>query len=1456
MKGSTTLWTLLLLLLCGSLLAQQEDGPVLLMPIDHMLISNESRPVFYWLREDRAPVGSYYQIRIFEGVVERKNNDFRFPLIDRELREGDRFEWPQNMDPLQAGQTYSWTVRLLDNNRNVLGTGWVEPQVFHVRDELNKTWDYRANIPESVKITAAGTGESTGVVALLTAGNSSIHPVELEIGPYLVPSESAYQSYLIPQKIKLSLLPNESKTIELEGHCLDIFKQPFPFGADLPEINTWIRPNPDHDLLAQDNEELEPAVSQAQMIYDRYWYFATAYSFYRFFDQLHTPYHKRADYERSVVMQHVIWKAASDLKNKKYKLKHFSKLIKDQAGFNDWKNDMGRGRGARIDEEINALWKTFDQINAKATYLMGTSDRFRDSYHSDLNEILIGTAKDKQNELIRLENFGSPEPSEQDRLRALFRWNHEMWNRVELIAGSAKPEQEVDRLPWPAITAAGIAAGAIAVVVADQSDNNSNCSGFLEDLVLVGDKIICGGQSSNIAIEGECPSCIFQWSTGSNDRSISLSSPGAVSVIITDDQGCEELFEWTVSAEAPASLSLDFEEPLMLCAGRESIEIEISTCEDCIVEVNGDPYDGSSFITDEEGAYQFRAITSCGSSTEQNIQIGSIEFSVELFGDRDFCAGSSTTLSMLYTGDGNPELFYYWNGLIGESSKEFFEAGPVIAEIRNNNCVTSVEDEINAFELGDLSIEGELSFCAGSNTTLEVVGIENCENCSFLWNISSTESSINVNTPGTYEITVTDENACSWTNSVQVTLEPELDLILNGLGQICAGTPQVLLLEGACENCTYEWSTGASTNSIEIQEAGTYSVFVSNDKGCEWDGNISVIPAIAPNLEISGSATICPGASTELYVLGNCLDCNFLWSNGATGPIVDVDEAGLIEVEVTDQFGCVWDLNTIVDESTDLDLSLEGSNFLCLGNSTTLAVEGTCENCSYQWSNNQFGTSISVDEPGVYSVNVQNDNNCSWSASINVISIENLELEIVGPSTICTDQEIDIAVVGPCPDCEYQWSNGISGAINTITAQGTYEVSVSNAAGCSWIGTTYIELSEQPEMALLLDTGDCLDGNVIVSANTNCDDCSYLWSNNSTEEQIIVDESGIYTLTLENADGCSNTTSIDVIAYPETEINIMVTQPACAGSNGSVFVDIQPDASLFTVIWSDGFEGQFYNGLAPGIYDFTIMNNQIGCGVVNVVVLEESDTFISTSVESTPPFPEGSSNGNITIALLGNVSPPFTVFIGDFSYQTTQSIINLVGLESKAYEILIVDANGCQTELIFVDFSPMKPAPESPNVSWNFSNPTAAIQAYTNSSIRKDDDVPLLIDQQQFGVSYSNKLASNYLLAVYQLRTFLWSRNASALYERSFEHEMSLRYHYNLRSIDNLRFSAEGHLVYRPKKEELLLHKKVFFFPSLAAQWSLSNHTKLGLRWNVQRQQQLFTRSQLSLELQVGLKSK
>jgi gliding motility-associated-like protein len=109
----------------------------------------------------------------------------------------------------------------------------------------------------------------------------------------------------------------------------------------------------------------------------------------------------------------------------------------------------------------------------------------------------------------------------------------------------------------------------------------------------------------------------------------------------------------------------------------------------------------------------------------------------------------------------------------------------------------------------------------------------------------------------------------------------------------------------------------------------------------------------------------------------------------------------------------------------------------------------------------------------------------------------------------------------------YVWNNGSTLRYYTVTNPGLYKVSVSNSYGC--VSADSIQINKiVPPPAGFLAARDSLCSYATLDLAPAGTYNNYLWSTGSGQRSITIDQPGVYILTVENADGCSGSDTIQI----------------------------------------------------------------------------------------------------------------------------------------------------------------------------------------------------------------------------------------------------------------------------------------------------------------------------------------
>lgn len=189
---------------------------------------------------------------------------------------------------------------------------------------------------------------------------------------------------------------------------------------------------------------------------------------------------------------------------------------------------------------------------------------------------------------------------------------------------------------------------------------------------------------------------------------------------------------------------------------------------------------------------------------------------------------------------------------------------------------------------------------------------------------------------------------------------------ISGPAVLCPGSSAQLMATATPSGATYAWSTGATTATIAITQPGTYSVTATFPDGQTRTAQY-LVSGFAVTLAIGGDSLLCPGRSLQLTAATTAATA-YLWSTGATTPSIQVTQPGIYQVQATYASGCTTQATVRVRQLVASPaFSLGPDTTLCLGTQVVLRAP-VLRDVRYQWSDGSTGPTLTVQQPGDYSL--------------------------------------------------------------------------------------------------------------------------------------------------------------------------------------------------------------------------------------------------------------------------------------------------------------------------------------------------------------------------------------------------------------------------------------------------------------------------------------------------------
>jgi len=434
---------------------------------------------------------------------------------------------------------------------------------------------------------------------------------------------------------------------------------------------------------------------------------------------------------------------------------------------------------------------------------------------------------------------------------------------------------------------------------------------------------------------------------------------------------------------------------------------------------------------------------------------------------------------------------------------------------------------------------------------------------------------------------------------------------------------------------TYAWSTGETTESIQVSEEGNYTLTVT-------ETNLNKTSSVSVQVNLLDLPVVDLGddyelAEAEIKTLDAGLHTAYLWSNGETTQTIDVDRSALYFVTVTGANGCqASDEINITSVSDVFAIDLGGDIQACVNDEVILNPNPTItQNYSYLWSNGQVTQTISITESGTYSVVVTDDANNVKRDEIDVL-FNALPIVDLGPDRyIYEDETITLDAGDAGTGSTYLWSTDETTQAINVTTAGDYSVTITNANGCS--NTDELKLISNGGKKFTVDLGDeieiCEGDRAYLEPTIDRDiDATYRWiPSQETDKGIYVDKKGKYCVEVSDGFGNKETACVDVLINSSPIVDLGDDISLEAGQ--TAILDAGNEDSFFQ--WSNGAISQVIEVSTAGDYSVAVTNpkNCIGRDEVNVSFPQGED-FVGFPSGFTP---NGDGNNDVLYVRGNNI---------------------------------------------------------------------------------------------------------------------------------------------------------------------------------------------------------------------------
>lgn len=789
-----------------------------------------------------------------------------------------------------------------------------------------------------------------------------------------------------------------------------------------------------------------------------------------------------------------------------------------------------------------------------------------------------------------------------------------------------------------------------------------------------------GGSTGSVtvnAVGGTAPFS-YSWNTSPTTTGPTITGvpAGTYTVTVIDANGCGTSQAITITGpeEALEIVTVAEIDPTCSNTNNGSIEVDASggTAPFSFVWNTTPPTSGSLLDNLGPGSYTVTATDANGCTTSQTFELTApdpIQLTV-LNVQNVLCTGDETGSIAVEVDGGTPPYDLLWDDPLAQTTAVAtnLAAGTYTLTVEDaNGCIATIQATVTEpqFPLGGTIVSTTDVPCFGESTgSATVTGTGGSGSYSYQWNDpagqqTSTASNL---APGTYNVTITDNNGCDTPVVLEVIIDgpdEELELTLTpsvfdgGFNVACADDSTATIdlgITGGTAPYEVLWNLPGSETSTDQNLAdlapGTYSVTVTDANGCTATGTITLTAPTPIVVTATTTPSLCfgvPQGSISIAIDGGVPGYTATWAGpeGFTGSGLELNDivGGIYFLTVEDSNGCIYldavtvvqpeDLTITVDSISDIN----GFNTSCWNSqdgAIFITPGGGVTPYSYTWntpgnpafSNQQNVTNVG---PGTYEVVLIDENGC----------VESETIEVIGPDPISVDFELSAYPNGFNISCNGE----ADGSITALPSGG------SPGYTFTWIGAGgFGPVFENPIEDLI---------------------------------------AGEYSVLIQDANGCTFADAVTLTQPPALSIQLIAEEIngsniSCEGeTDGTINLIISGNSAPYTIAWTgpDGFTSSSEDlfNLGAGTYCVTVTDVN-DCSQEACITLDAPEE-LAVSLSSEDLTCGGAGDGSITSAVTGGTAPFSYSWTGPGNFTSTQA--NLSSLNEGTYCVTVTDANGC-----------------------------------------------------------------------------------------------------------------------------------------------------------------------------------
>lgn len=592
-----------------------------------------------------------------------------------------------------------------------------------------------------------------------------------------------------------------------------------------------------------------------------------------------------------------------------------------------------------------------------------------------------------------------------------------------------------------------------------------------------------------VKINGGQPPYTYQWDqglTGENPQNLAV---GTYLVTVTDSRGQAKVAEGVVPDTRLKLTATQNRAHSEEKRGAAKATVEGGKPKYIFVWDNGEV--GPQAERLEAGTHSVTVTDVNGCKAETTVEISRdaavLAANIVRIGD-DHCAENDVhSIQVNISGGISPYEITWSDPSISGEKGEGIKPGTYFATVtdaQNNSVQASINlQEIEVMKASASQLQAaDLDGNDGSGL-VEVTGTEG--RLKYQWDNGESKARAQKLTAGSHTVTVTDQNGCTATATVEITREiAELALSLAQTSKSkCAGdggNSLQAMVKGGSGPYSYQWSDSelSGTEATGVK-AGVYHLTVTDSRGEAITASVNVekVEPLTVEASVHSAATANNNdGRASVRASGGTGNYTYAWSNGESNREANSLAPGTHQVMVTDEAGCEASATVEIDENISAmsvvlnltrELKCNGANDAAL----EVVVKGGKSPFSFTWSDAHIaGEKAEGLGSGQYAVTVSDAAGNAVNASIDVVEPEPLVAEVVEQRGVTDeaskDGKAEVRVSGGAGGYQFQWDNQFTGQKVENLSLGAHEVTVTDGNGCEEVVAFETKQKILPQLSL------------------------------------------------------------------------------------------------------------------------------------------------------------------------------------------------------------------------------------------------------------------------------------------------------------------------------------------------------------------------------------------------------